>query len=728
MKIKLLTLTSVLLVSLCGYSQAGSFEQWNTPANIPGTGGPNNWYIYNGTPGNGVNWQQSNPADANQPAYEGTHAAYLPPDTVADGVVNSNWLVTNHHILFGESYDLKFASRMQQAGDQGGTYKLMVNNVPGSSQTTWSDYVVAQQWTEEELNPQQTEYTYHTISLAQFANTTFYFAFVREGATADGWLIDSYDTAYHCPEPTNIEITSVTPESVTVSWDGGEVVGWEVMIVPQGTPPTGVGIVTNVPTYTFTGLAGGDYDIYVRTICDGTQSIWVPATSVVIPSNTVTGVVRYDSNGDGICNAQDNILPGAEIAVIPNGTPVFYIYANTQGEYSFGALGESNTVSLQVTPPAGFPAIAPVVQTVEFDENTTTQQIDLCLPTPESVTDISVLLTPFTTPRPGFHSYYELIVSNHGSEPVSGLTASVTFDSARLTFVGAVPGAIINGNTLSFTVDALPYAASGIWLDFMVLQPPVNMGGEQLAFTATLSAVDNDANPVDNSVVLTQTIVNSYDPNDIIVHEGPTIDEDKTGNYLNYTIRFQNTGDADAVDIRIENTLGDKLDWSTLELTGSSHDYTAVRVDNAVEFRFNDIHLPGEEADEPGSHGYVTYRIKPKADVALGDIMTNDANIFFDFNPAIATNTAETEVVQTTAGIKGLAANTVKVYPNPAKNTLYIGLKDQQLQSVAVYDINGRLCLSAIAAEVSLQTLQPGMYFVKVTTDEGISNYNVVKE
>src|SRR5690606_17379263 len=97
-------------------------------------------------------------------------------------------------------------------------------------------------------------------------------------------------------------------------------------------------------------------------------------------------------------------------------------------------------------------------------------------------------------------------------------------------------------------------------------------------------------------------------------------------------VRFQNTGTASAINVRILDTLHPKLDWNTLVPITASHDYYVHTFNgNQVEFIFEDINLPHEAENEPESHGFIAYKIKPKIDVQVGDIISGDARIYFDF-------------------------------------------------------------------------------------------------
>ena len=48
--------------------------------------------------------------------------------------------------------------------------------------------------------------------------------------------------------------------------------------------------------------------------------------------------------------------------------------------------------------------------------------------------------------------------------------------------------------------------------------------------------------------------------------------------------------------------------------------------------------------DEPGSHGFFEYEIRPKNTLVLGDEIKSKAYIYFDYNPAIITNLPVTRV------------------------------------------------------------------------------------
>ncbi|HEX5624651.1 MAG TPA: hypothetical protein VFX48_01435, partial [Saprospiraceae bacterium] len=135
----------------------------------------------------------------------------------------------------------------------------------------------------------------------------------------------------------------------------------------------------------------------------------------------------------------------------------------------------------------------------------------------------------------------------------------------------------------------------------------------------------------------------SYDPNDITGYPVGLTDKKYIDDYqeLEYLIRFQNTGTDTAFNIRIRNAVPvDQLDLATLVPGASSHPYSlSIDPQGRLNFSFSRIQLPDSTANEKASHGFVQYRIRPYHDQRKGTRIENAAEIFFDFNDAVKTNT-----------------------------------------------------------------------------------------
>ncbi|WP_439882522.1 DUF7619 domain-containing protein [Pontibacter sp. MBLB2868] len=139
-------------------------------------------------------------------------------------------------------------------------------------------------------------------------------------------------------------------------------------------------------------------------------------------------------------------------------------------------------------------------------------------------------------------------------------------------------------------------------------------------------------------------ITDSYDPNDKLVSPIGLTEENYTpmNAALKYKIRFQNTGTDVAYRVVLVDTLSENLDLSTLQMGSASHPYrfdVSGKGKPVLTWTFDNIMLPDSTSNEPGSHGFIQFSIKPKADLPEKTTVENFADIFFDFNSPVRTNT-----------------------------------------------------------------------------------------
>lgn len=145
-----------------------------------------------------------------------------------------------------------------------------------------------------------------------------------------------------------------------------------------------------------------------------------------------------------------------------------------------------------------------------------------------------------------------------------------------------------------------------------------------------------------NTDTLTGKVTCSYDPNDKVGFPFGVSDEHYilANQDLTYTIRFQNTGSDTAHNVMIADYFSDDLDWSQFEFISSSYPCaTTIDSDGLLLAKFNGIMLPDSNINEPSSHGFLKFKIKQQADLPTSTVITNQAEIYFDFNEAVITNT-----------------------------------------------------------------------------------------
>jgi Secretion system C-terminal sorting domain len=226
-------------------------------------------------------------------------------------------------------------------------------------------------------------------------------------------------------------------------------------------------------------------------------------------------------------------------------------------------------------------------------------------------------------------------------------------------------------------------------------------------------------------------VVNSYDPNDKTCLEGATITPTKVGDYVHYMIRFENNGTANAQNIVVKDMIDlAKFDINTIVPMKGSHSFvTNITAGNKVEFIFENINLPFDDAN---NDGYVAFKIKTKSTLVLGNTFSNTASIYFDYNFPIVTNTATTTIAAL-ARQDFEFSNYFSVYPNPVSNVLNISAKESiTVSSINIYNTLGQLVLVIPNAQntktVDVSSLTTGNYFIKINSDKGTSNTKFMKQ
>jgi uncharacterized repeat protein (TIGR01451 family) len=334
-------------------------------------------------------------------------------------------------------------------------------------------------------------------------------------------------------------------------------------------------------------------------------------------------------------------------------------------------------------------------------------------------------------PRPGFLYQNVIYIQNNGNQTIA--SGTLTFNANTVVTITSISiagtTAIANGFTYNYT-NLLPGQTIPIYVTMQVPTIPTVTLGQQLTNTASITPIDDYL--LNNNSSLTQTIVGSYDPNEKSEsHGGRIVHSTFTSNdYLSYTIQFENTGTADAINVRVNDVLDAKLDETSIRMIAASHNYVLDRVGNVLNWKFDGINLPPSVPNTQIGHGSITFEIKPKTGYAVGDIIPNTANIYFDFNPAIVTNTCNTEFV-TTLRNDNFAFENFNFYPNPVKNTLTIS-NASTINNLEITSVLGQKMLSKkvneLHTEINLSSLSNGIYFVKVTSEGQEKTVKIIKE
>ncbi|MEZ4858414.1 MAG: T9SS type A sorting domain-containing protein [Flavobacteriaceae bacterium] len=438
----------------------------------------------------------------------------------------------------------------------------------------------------------------------------------------------------------NVDISAGLSAATWEYWVDG------VEVIPAGTPFTdGSGAIpTSLGGVDFFSISPNNM-MWLDTFLY--QEGFVPTDSGNL--NSITGTILFDMDNNG-CTAGD-VLADNIMVTTTNGTNTFTTSTNSEGDYTLYVGLGTYTTSVSVN--NDLFNVSPVSQSSNFTDYGNTDFIDFCVSIDVLADDVNVVLIPTSEARPGFDAQYQIVYNNSGSNTTNG-DITLVFDDSKLVFLNAdTPPDVINNNTMTWNYNnLLPFETRVINLNFNVFPPPQVEINDILMFTTSITPLVTDINDIDNTHEFNQIVIGSFDPNDKTVLEGDRLRIENIDNYLHYLIRFQNTGTASAIHVSVEDVLDDKLDWSTF--TPISYSHTAqleINNENNLRFIFNNIHLPDSTSNEPESHGHILFKVKPKANVVVGDIISGSAAIFFDFNPPVITNTVITEIVDNEAPI-----------------------------------------------------------------------------
>ncbi|HBS86519.1 MAG: hypothetical protein A2W91_20080 [Bacteroidetes bacterium GWF2_38_335] len=240
-------------------------------------------------------------------------------------------------------------------------------------------------------------------------------------------------------------------------------------------------------------------------------------------------------------------------------------------------------------------------------------------------------------------------------------------------------------------------------------------------------------------------LVNSCDPNDKSVSPAGLTENHYVDNFtpLTYHINFQNTGTDTAYTVIIRDTLPELLDVLTVQPGPTSHpcEFT-IYGEGILMWTFNDIDLVDSTTNEPLSHGFVSFTAE-QIEIPVneyGAVISNEADIYFDFNLPVITEPAwvtiwELPLTITIVPENEKSAIEVSVFPNPVNdiaNFKVTGISEGTMLNFEMTDITGKkVCnlnnLDNNGFSVNRNYLKPGIYLYKITTDkEMISNGKLI--
>ena len=563
-----------------------------------------------------------------------------------------------------------------------------------------------------------------------------------------------------CPVPTNLVASNITDSSFTFNWTNPPgplgFIYFNILTLPYGSPipnenTTGFITVSTNPSSTSFVLTGLNsdvcYSVYIRTVCTVggiNNSSWSAPLNICMPNCANSGTCSQALSLNAFLDSNTNGIKDLGEVSFNQGNFVYQV--NDSGNNLFGTTNQGSYFIFDENPNNSYDISFSVNSDLSTYYSSSVSLNNITLPTGSGTNtlyfpivntqphiDASVFLIPNGQPRPGFTYFNTITFQNNGSQTIANGTLTFTKASnvsiVSISQIGTTLSA--TGFTYNFT-NLAPFETRDINVSLLVPTIPTVGLGDLVTNSASIQ-INGDINLSNNASSITQTIVGSYDPNDKMESQGGKIVHSTftANDYLYYTIRFENTGTASAEFVRIEDLLNNQLDENTFVMLNASHNVNTRREGNKLTWHFFDINLPPTITNPIASQGFVYFKIKPKPGYSIGDIIPNTVEIYFDYNPAIITNTFTTEFVQALSTTT-FEANSISLYPNPSNNTITITNNNsvEKISKVAIYDISGKIIYSLYNSvdstiNIDVSHFSKGMYLVKLLSE---NNAKVTKK
>ncbi len=452
------------------------------------------------------------------------------------------------------------------------------------------------------------------------------------------------------------------------------------------------------------------------------DTVWVVVPDAGEICGALVGSSFVDVDEDCVRDPGEYGIPYSPLLIQPGDETVL---TDQNGNFNIPLLNGSYTVAQQ---DPQLELLCPTTQPIPFTISPGQTELDLANSNTGPL-DLQASVSSGVF-RPGFQTYYTLNVRNLSTEGSGDATVTLTLDQV-LSPVDIQPApSAIDGNVITWDVPPIgPYANFNAYVRVQVPIPtPLgSMLNTSLAVTNTLA----DADPTNDVDVALDEVVGSYDPNDKRATTSTRTSDDlyfiNEDEWIDYTIRFQNTGTYYAEFVVITDTLPATLDMLTFEQGVASHPFTvSFKPGRIVEWRFENIFLPDSTTAEPGSHGLVKFRIAPRAPLTPGTAIENIANIYFDFNEPVITEPSVLVAEFSTNVQVPAPALRMNLMPNPTNDVVIIQLDGMHtnMGNLRVLSVDGRNILQQATNTdrvlVDLTPFNSGAYFMEWIDGSGI--------
>jgi hypothetical protein len=336
--------------------------------------------------------------------------------------------------------------------------------------------------------------------------------------------------------------------------------------------------------------------------------------------NHITGKVFWDVDSNGVQNGSEPLINDGYITISKPGFSQNAIIAN--GRYLLPL--DTGIYQLNSIPPQGYYQPVPLNDTMlgYFEHDV----MDIALRRRDTLRNVAVAIVPLGQLWPDSTANYLLRYSNLGTDTVAN--GWVVFKKEPRTTVQLATPAVDStaGDSLIWRYAQLrPFEQRTIRLALHTADTPVIAPWDTLYQVAAITPVVGDTNRLNNFDTLYQVADTGSLVRIKTASQGRwlNLNQAQAGGWLQYTIHYTHTGPGLLDSLLVTDTLDALLDSASYQLVYTSHPaQLQPATSRQLSWAFNGIALL------PGQSCTISFRVRPRGTVALGNVVQNKAWIW----------------------------------------------------------------------------------------------------
>ncbi len=330
------------------------------------------------------------------------------------------------------------------------------------------------------------------------------------------------------------------------------------------------------------------------------------------------------------------------------------------------------------------------------------------------------------------HNAYRIDITNKGSSDVAETKVVLHFDQ-KLDGLAAKPAPdLIAGDSAVWTIaDFYSGESRQIACEFELTDNTSNT----VELEASIELQENEEEIFDNSSSLTQYLEEGdfeFKKQVFPSIGGDTAYISDTSDKIQYQISFANYTTDTIRNVYVVDTIGLNHSLTHVRELGASHPYSIQIYSGQpgtnigiIVYTFNNINLPPNPSKNPeivNNRGYVAFELGLTDEISEGIVLTNQANVTFDYFDPELTNWVYAIVDNELVSVpQSPLKSQVDIYPNPTWNHIHFELPDGvQRVDYSILNTSGKQVMAGNTNQQKLFVgeLTPGMYYLHLTDDD----------